>query len=403
MPGLPVSTEVLIVGAGPTGLALATSLAQTGVDHVLIDKLQEAQGTSRAAVIHAHTLEALEELQVSENLSSAGLKLDRFAIRDRDETLLSLNFARAPSNYPFLLMLTQDVTERLLSARLAEAGGVIHRGTSAERIIAHRDHVEVETSGEGGARKIRARYVVGADGMHSLVRSVANIAFEGAQYEESFVLADVHMDWPHGRDDVKLFFSPEGLVVVAPLPDGRFRIVATVDDAPERPGSADIQAIIDARGPTRGKVIVHDDVSWSSRFRLHHRLAKAYRKGRLLLMGDAAHVHSPAGGQGMNTGLVDAVVLGRLLAVVVKGAEPDRTLDHYERLRRPAAAKVLKLAGGLTEMATVKSSHGRALRNMRLRAMASLAPAKRHLVMQLSGLSRRALARTPVDMEGLSR
>src|SRR5690606_25698330 len=129
------------------------------------------------------------------------------------------------------------------------------------------------------------------DGMQSLVRKTANITFDGAQYEESFILADVHMDWPHGRDDVKLFFSPEGLVVVAPLPNGRFRIVATVDNAPEKPGAPDIQAVLDARGPTRGMAVVHDDVSWSSRFRVHHRLARSYRKGRLFLMGDAAHVH----------------------------------------------------------------------------------------------------------------
>ena len=124
------------------------------------------------------------------------------------------------------------------------------------------------------------------------------------------MLADVEMDWPLGRDEVSLFFSPAGLVVVAPLPGGTFRIVATLEGAPEHPDVADVQAIVDARGPAAVRAQVRS-VVWGSRFRVHHRLAKAYRRGRLLLMGDAAHVHSPAGGQGMNTGLVDAVVLGR--------------------------------------------------------------------------------------------
>ena len=142
-----------------------------------------------------------------------------------------------------------------------------------------------------------------------------------------------------GRAEVSLFFSPAGVLVVAPLPDGTFRIVATLNDAPEKAGIKDIQALIDTRGPTTGHNRV-EEVVWGSRFRIHHRVAKSYRKGRFLLMGDAAHVHSPAGGQGMNTGLVDAVVLGRLLADVVNGKRPEFALGSYEELRRPAATKV---------------------------------------------------------------
>src|SRR5262249_41580429 len=198
-----------------------------------------------------------------------------------------------------------------------------------------------------GKGAIEARYVVGADGMHSMVRTAAGIEFEGAAYAESFVLADVHMDWPLQNREVSLFFSAGGLVVVAPLPDGSYRVVATLDDAPEHPGVEDIQALINARGPSvRGGEV--KDVIWSSRFRVHHRLALSYRNDRVLLVGDAARVHTPAGGQGMNCGLVDACVLGQLLSEVVRGKRPDETLDIYERLRRPAAAQVLALAGRLT-------------------------------------------------------
>jgi len=184
------------------------------------------------------------------------------------------------------------------------------------------------------------------------------------------------------------------VVVVAPLPDGTFRIVATLDNAPEQPGIADIQALLDARGPTTGHNSI-EEVVWSSRFRVHHRVAKSYREGRFLLMGDAAHVHSPAGGQGMNTGLVDAVVLGRLLADVVNGKQPDSALDGYGQMRRPAATKVLGLAGMLTNMATLRSAPKRSLRNALLSLINMMPLAKRRLQMNLSGLARKELTALP--------
>jgi 2-polyprenyl-6-methoxyphenol hydroxylase-like FAD-dependent oxidoreductase len=225
--------------------------------------------------------------------------------------------------------------------------------------------------------------------MHSLVRQTAGIGFTGGSYEESFVLADVEMSWDLGRDEVMLFFSPAGLLVVAPLPSGTYRIVATLDNAPEQPGIADVQALLEARGPTHavGRV---SQVHWRSHFRLHHRVAD--RHGRFLLMGDAAHVHSPAGGQGMNTGLVDACVLGRILGDVVSGRRNDRHLDRYEALRRPAAQQGLQLVGQLTHMAIMQSAPKRFLRNFVLRTI-SLSPVfRRRLEMNLSGLSRRASA-----------
>jgi 2-polyprenyl-6-methoxyphenol hydroxylase-like FAD-dependent oxidoreductase len=186
-----------------------------------------------------------------------------------------------------------------------------------------------------------------------------------------------------------LFFSPAGPVVVAPLPNGQFRIVAAMEDAPEHPAVSDIQGVLDANGPREGGPARVREIAWSSRFSIHHRLARSYRRGRLLIMGDAAHVHSPAGGQGMNTGLVDAVVLGRLLGEVAKGTRPDTALDLYGSLRRPAAAKVLRLAGGLTDMAMVSGRLSRFMRDARLRIMGALPPVRRALMMNLSGLSRR--------------
>jgi len=390
---IPAVTDVLIVGAGPTGLALAISLAQAGVDHVLIDKLEAGLNTSRAAVVHAHTMEALDSLGVAQRMAAAGKTIKRFSIRDRDRALVQLTFDKLPSAFSYLLMIPQDVTERILAARLAELGSTLHRGVSATSIEHNRDGARVWLQDGQGQRAIDAKYVVGADGMHSLVRETAGIPFDGGQYEHSFVLADVGMEWAHGRDEVMLYFSPAGPVVVAPLPNGNFRIVAVMEDAPENPQAQHIQAILDASGPTDGVRIT--GVTWSSRFRIHHRLARRYREGRLIVMGDAAHVHSPAGGQGMNCGLVDATVLGRLLADVSAGRRPDRALNIYEKLRRPAAAQVLKLAGDLTEMAMKRAPASRVVRNARLSVLNHAPPLKRKMIMNLSGLARRAAAELP--------
>jgi len=393
------TTDVLIVGAGPTGLALAITLQRAGVDHVLIDKLAAGHNTSRAAVIHAHTLEVLDQLGVSSALAAEGLKLATFSVRDRDRTLIRVRFDALPSSHPYLLMLPQDVTERILAERLIAVGGSIDRGVTATGVRQNGDGVQVALITDAGLREISARYVVGGDGMHSIVRAAAGADFSGESYEESFVLADVSMEWAHGRDEVMLFFSPAGLVVVAPLPNGRFRIVATLDDAPEHPGIGDIQRLLDSRGPSRGRAVV-TDIAWSSRFRIHHRLANAYRNQRLLLMGDAAHVHSPAGGQGMNTGLVDACVLGRLLTAVVSLNQPDVILDQYQSLRRPAAEQVLGLAGRLTRMAMLRNPAARQLRNAAFSLVDHLPFAKHRLAMALSGLSRREHAEVgEVDAE----
>ncbi|MDX8538475.1 NAD(P)/FAD-dependent oxidoreductase [Mesorhizobium abyssinicae] len=395
---LPDTTEVMIIGAGPTGLALSIALHQAGVDHVLVERLAMGLNTSRAGVVHAQTLQSLESLGVAGRLVELGLKLDDFAIRDRDRTLLKLGFDNLPSPYPYVLMIPQNLTEEILAERIAKLGGVIHRGVEAKAVTQDRDGAHVTVVQNGREKTISARYVVGADGMHSVVREAAGIGFDGEAYDGVFVLADVRLDWPLGPTEVSLLFSPAGLVVVAPLPDGSYRIVATVDEAPEKPGIADIQALLDSRGPSGDGARVLDLI-WSSRFRVHHRIAKSYRNERLFVMGDAAHVHSPAGGQGMNTGLIDAVVLGELLGEVINGVRPESDLSLYEALRRPAAQEVIELAGRLTNMALARAPLLRILRNIALGLVNRIPTIKRGITLKLSGLSRAKMATLPAPSQ----
>jgi 2-polyprenyl-6-methoxyphenol hydroxylase-like FAD-dependent oxidoreductase len=386
---IPKKTDVLIVGAGPTGLALAVVLAQSGLRPLIVERADKPQTTSRAAVIHAHTLEVLDAIGVTAPMLAEGRRIEKFALRDRDSLLGLIGFDQLPSTHRYLLMLPQDRTEAILLERLAELGVGVVRGVTFSGLSQTGGEVVAKLETPAGVASVTSRFVVGADGVHSAVRQACGIAFDGAAYPGSFVLADVKLDEAEPRDEVSLFFSPEGLVVLAPLPDGHYRVVATVDVARERPDAACIEALFAARGPTDkplGKVM---EVSWSSRFQLHHRLAASYRKGHVFVIGDAAHAHSPAGGQGMNTGLVDACTLGRILTEVLLGKADERALDQYEALRRPAAADVLALAGRLTTAATLRAPVLRGLRNAAFSVATRLPGVRRRLAMSLSGLSRR--------------
>ncbi|GGK99109.1 FAD-dependent oxidoreductase [Nocardia jinanensis] len=375
--------DVLIVGAGPVGLTAAVVLTQLGHDVVIVDAQAAGANTSRAAVVHPHTLELLEPYGVTAPLVGRGLHTPEFTIRDRDQVLIAVPFDKLPTAYPYTLMISQADTEKFILERLTELGVPVRRPVEVTTVVQDSDIVTATLS---DGEQIRARYLIAADGLHSTVREQAGIGFTGGSYAESFSLADVRVSGGVPKDEVILYFSPAGLVVVAPLPDGMYRIVATVDEAPHEPDVAFIQRLLDDRGPKAQPAVV-EEVVWGSRFRVHHRIADSFRDGRILLAGDAAHVHSPAGGQGMNLGIEDAVTAATTLSRVLRG-EPQALLDEHAAARRRSTEVVVAIAGRLTSLATLPAAV-RPLRNIAMRLAGKTSLVRDKLAWRLSGLDRR--------------
>jgi 2-polyprenyl-6-methoxyphenol hydroxylase-like FAD-dependent oxidoreductase len=381
MKPLPSKTEITIVGAGPTGLSLACVLAKEKIPFLLLDQLEEGLNTSRAVALHARSLEVLEELEVTDCLLAEGLAVPKFTIRDRDKVLASIHFDQLPTRYPFVLAIPQNITESVLLARLRELGGNVNRRYKV--VILSQDSKSVTLTAltdKGRIKEIRSRYVVGADGMHSIVRDHAGIGFTGETYEELFVLADVRMNRQLSTGEVKIFFSHDGPLVIVPLPKNQFRVMAMVEKAQEQPDITDVQYLLDTRGPVSKKTRI-EEIIWSSRFHIYQRIADNYKKGNVMLAGDAAHVHSPAGGQGMNTGIQDAMVLGHILAEVLSGRSGEELLESYEEKRRPIGLHVGALTDYMTRTATLRNRWLQLIRN-------SLLPLGSHISVVERGIAR---------------
>ena len=389
---LPERTDVLVVGAGPTGLSLACRLARRGIDHLVVDHAPPGANISHGAVVHARTLEVLDNIDASAPLIRRGVAVQHFTLRDGDEKLLAAHFSELPTRYPFALMVPQSTAEDVLLGQLGHYGSSVLRPVTAVGLQQEANGVTVELwdgstrSGSPSRRSIFARYVVGCDGMHSQIRSAMEMPFVGLSRAVSFVAADIHMQWSLPRTEVQVFFSESGLLVVAPLPDDQHRIVALVEPGDAKPGRDDVQELLVKRGPRASPAVVRD-VVWSARLLVHDRVATHYRSGRVFLAGDAAHVHSPAAGQGMNAGIQDALLLADLLADVLSGRAEDSVLDRYEDERRPVAASILRTTEGLTRMATLSGRIAPKMRNRSLRWMSELPAFHRGLVHRLSGLS----------------
>lgn len=361
--------SVLIVGAGPTGLALAGELALRGVACTVVDRRREPSDRSRAFGLLPVTLDQLDARGLADAMVRRGLP---WAVAPfGDGTDRGLSFAGLRGRFPFMLIIPQDTTERVLEEAAAERGAVIRRGVRVETLRDLGDRVRVGLRTEGAEPRERDfDFVVGCDGVRSTVRAMAAIPFRGRDYPDSLIVADVELSQPPSPA-VSARSVDRGMVALFPFPDGGYRVV--VEDH-ERMDVLPEVAVSPAELRDSMRAILGTDhglarVRWASRYRSQQRQATAYVSGRLLLAGDAAHTHVPSGGQGLQAGIADAMNLGWKLAAVAHGADAD-LLATYERERHPVAAAALRKTDLLYRFNTASSRLARAVRWAGLRACA---------------------------------
>ncbi|WP_237105001.1 FAD-dependent monooxygenase [Nonomuraea sp. MG754425] len=351
--------DVLVVGAGPTGLLLAGDLAGSGTGVTVVERRERASGLSRAFGLHARTLEQLDARDLADDLLAIGTRVRTLRPLGR----ISIDFSRLRTRFPFLLITPQYEVERVLFGRAEEAGATLLRGVQATGIRQDPDGVDVDVRyPDGTTSTLRARYVVGADGADSTVRRSLGLPFPGKPVVSSVMLADVRFD----REPPELLnfaTNEHGFTFIAPFGDGWYRIIAW-DRTRQEPDDAPVtlEDVRDITRRTTGDDFGMHDARWLSRFHSDERQVPRYRRGRVFLAGDAAHVHSPAGGMGMNTGLQDAANLGWKLTAVLHGRAGDDLLDSYDAERRPVGRMVVRVSHALLTAVIVRSPLVRALR-----------------------------------------
>jgi 2-polyprenyl-6-methoxyphenol hydroxylase-like FAD-dependent oxidoreductase len=369
--------QVLIVGAGPVGLTLAAELARYGVGVRIVDKAAQRTDKSKALVLWSRTLELMDRGIGTRRFLDAGFKMTAVNIIAAQKPVGHVDMSRVDAPYPYALMIPQSETERLLEERLQELGPRVERGTEVTRVTNGPDGTQAMLRhADGREEAVSADWLVGCDGAHSIVRHALGATFDGATNPSDWMLADVHMTgYPVPDTEASVYWHQDGAFVIFPITPGRYRVIADLpasgEAQPPAPTLDQVQAIMDRRGPGNLKAF---DPIWLAGFRINGRKVSQYRWGRTFLAGDAAHVHSPAGGQGMNTGMQDAFNLAWKLALVVSSTCDESLLDSYSPERSHVGDQVLKSAGALTRVATLRNPVAQALRNAIAHLMIGLAP-----------------------------
>ncbi|MFF3288394.1 FAD-dependent monooxygenase [Streptomyces sp. NPDC003023] len=379
-------TDVVVVGAGPTGLLLAGDLASAGVGVTVLERRpREAGNLTRAFGVHARTLELLDSRGLADELVKTGTEVTGLRLFRR----LSLDLSRLPSRFPFLLITPQYEVEKLLERRALAAGAVFRHGAELTGLDQSGGSVTARFRDASGTHAtLRARYAVGADGVRSTVRDAMGMPFPGTAVIRSIVLADVKL-----ADEPANLLTANGVgdafAFIAPFGDGWYRVMGW-NRSRQVPDSepVDLDEVREIARLALGTDFGMHDARWISRFHSDERQAPSYRKGRVLLAGDAAHVHSPAGGQGMNTGLQDAANLSWKLVSVIQGRAPDpeALLDTYESERHPVGAAVLRSSGAIVRLAMARTPLQRAARSLAARLLSSVRPASAKAIGLISGI-----------------
>ena len=377
-------TDVLVVGAGPVGLFLANECARRGIRFRLIEARTAQSEHSKALAIFPRTLEVFDMAGLAGPFLDAANRVTAVAVITHGRPLARMRFEPEESPYSFVAMVPQNVTERLLLEALRRRGGDVEYAStflSAETVDGL-VHADVDRSGTRAS--LRAAYVVGCDGAHSAVRHLLHLPFEGGSYPDSFLLADVETNEALPGNELQLCPSELGPLAIFPMSATRRRIVATIG-APEgdAPSLELVRRILAERAPRQIEAL---SLHWSSYFRIHHRHVGSLRSGRFFVAGDAAHIHSPFGGQGMNTGLQDAWNLAWKLDLALRGHAGETLLDSYGAERLPVIRSVIGTTDLMTRAMGTPSRIAQTLRDAIIPMVSRLSPFQHAFVERLSEL-----------------
>jgi len=386
-----MKTDVLVVGAGPVGLTMAAELKRYGLSVRLVEKSAQPTDKSKALVVWSRTLELMDRMGCTSAFLNAGFKATAANISSGTKQLARITLSGVDSPYPFGLMIPQADTERLMAEHLNSLGVPVERNVELVRFSTHDGDVESKVRhADGREETVESSWLVGCDGAHSTVRHGLGLQFEGDTLPSDWVLADVHLSDVRHPGEVDVTWHSDGVLVLFPIAGDRYRVIADVGVAKGEARRADptleeMQGIMDRRGP--GGVKASSPV-WLASFRINERKVHDYRVGRVFLAGDAAHIHSPAGGQGMNTGMQDACNLAWKLALVHRmGCAESPLLDSYSQERSEVGEQVLKGAGRITMVGTMKGDVKQAIRNHIAGMVFGLNPVRKAMANAMTELS----------------
>lgn len=346
--------NVLIIGAGPIGLTLGNELARHGIHYRIIDRSPNASDKTKALGIMARTLELFEKMGVAETFISLGHKAFGFNLFSQGKQLAKFDFNHLiQSPYPYVLMVPQNITEAILNEHLAKHGIGVEREVELVSFTQQENEIAaILRHADGSEERVQTQWLIGCDGAHSTVRHALGIEFAGTTFEQSFALADIHIDWSLANDQIYAFLHKGDFIAYFPMDGGqRHRVIIAHQSHTEPSGDVtleEVQRIIDTCGPQGARA---SDPSWLARFRINQRKVKRYKHGRAILAGDAAHIHSPIGAQGMNTGIQDAFNLAWKLALVLTGRAPETLLESYDAEREPVGKALVQGTDRFTRIA----------------------------------------------------